>query len=65
MVALHHLRDLKDEGRITAIGLCNFDTIRADEICTTLGPGAIVSNQVQVGIHHTTPHVTDNVLSFP
>ena len=36
------------EGAISAIGLCNFDTIRTDEICTQLGPGAIVSNQVQV-----------------
>lgn len=38
------------EGVISAIGLCNFDTIRTDEICTQLGPGAIVSNQVQVHI---------------
>ncbi|KAG9126380.1 hypothetical protein FRC07_003655 [Ceratobasidium sp. 392] len=30
--ALDHLRDLQAEGTITAIGLCNFDTIRTDEI---------------------------------
>jgi len=48
LVALQILRDLKDEGYIAAIGLCNFDSIRTDEICTQLGPGVIVSNQVQV-----------------
>ena len=48
LTALSHLCDLKKEGLISAIGLCNFDTIRTDEICTQLGPGAIVSNQVQV-----------------
>jgi hypothetical protein len=36
------------EGLISAVGLVNFDTIRTDEICTQLGHGAIVSNQVQV-----------------
>ena len=36
------------DGYIKHIGLCNFDTKRTDEICTVLGPGAIVSNQVQV-----------------
>ncbi|KAG8741130.1 hypothetical protein FRC10_003274 [Ceratobasidium sp. 414] len=46
--ALNYLRELQAEGMITAIGLCNFDTIRTDEICASLGPGAIVSNQVQV-----------------
>lgn len=50
ITALNHLLDLKMEGTISAIGLCNFDTIRTDEICTELGPGAIVSNQVQVFI---------------
>lgn len=47
--ALGHLRDLQTEGTIKAVGLCNFDSIRTDEICTQLGRGAIVSNQVQVG----------------
>ena len=42
------MRDLQLEGRIKALGLCNFDAIRTDEICTQLGPDAIVSNQVQV-----------------
>ncbi|KAG9103910.1 hypothetical protein FRC06_007021 [Ceratobasidium sp. 370] len=53
--ALDHLRDLQAEGMITAIGLCNFDTIRTDEICTYLGPGAIVSNQVQFSLIDTRP----------
>ncbi|QRV85484.1 aldo/keto reductase family protein [Ceratobasidium sp. AG-Ba] len=53
--ALNHLRDLQSEGIITAIGLCNFDTIRTDEICTSLGPGAIVSNQVQFSLIDTRP----------
>lgn len=48
LVALQHLNDFRNEGLIKAIGLCNFDTIRTDEICTQLGPGVIVSNQVQV-----------------
>lgn len=46
--ALFHLQNLQAEGYIANIGLCNFDTKRTDEICTLLGPGAIVSNQVQV-----------------
>lgn len=46
--ALSHLKDMRSEGLIKAIGLCNFDAIRTDEICTQLGPGSIVSNQVQV-----------------
>ncbi|KAG5641461.1 hypothetical protein DXG03_005138 [Asterophora parasitica] len=48
LTALRILVDLKTEGLISAIGLCNFGAIRTDEICTQLGPGAIVSNQVQV-----------------
>ena len=36
------------EGKITEIGLVNFDAIRLDEICTEMGPEVIVSNQVQV-----------------
>jgi diketogulonate reductase-like aldo/keto reductase len=46
--ALQCLANLKDEGYISAIGLCNFDAVRTDEICTQLGPGVVVSNQVQV-----------------
>jgi aryl-alcohol dehydrogenase-like predicted oxidoreductase len=45
---LSHLNELRKGGHIRAIGLCNFDTIHTDEICTQLGPGVIVSNQVQV-----------------
>jgi len=48
ITALQRLQDLQREGLISALGLCNFDTIRMDEICTTLGPRSIVSNQVQV-----------------
>jgi hypothetical protein len=46
--AFRHLRDIQSEGLISTLGLCNFDSIRADEICTDLGKGVIVSNQVQV-----------------
>ncbi|PPQ81630.1 hypothetical protein CVT25_013602 [Psilocybe cyanescens] len=53
ITALNHLLDMKNEGTISAIGLCNFDAIRTDEICTELGPGAIVSNQVQFSIIDT------------
>lgn len=47
---LRHLIDLKREGqmRIGTIGLVNFDSVRLDEICSAMGPGEIVSNQVQV-----------------
>jgi len=48
LTALQILQDLQNEGLIRAVGLCNFDTIRTDEICAQLGPGFIVSNQVQV-----------------
>jgi len=55
ITALNHLLDLKIEGVISSIGLCNFDTIRTDEICTELGTGAIVSNQVQFSLIDTRP----------
>jgi hypothetical protein len=47
---LSNLRSEKDAvgSRSTTIGLVNFDAIRLDKICTNLGEGAIVSNQVQV-----------------
>ena len=48
LAALRHLLDLKQEGLISNIGLVNFDTIRVDEICVQLGPGAIATHQVQV-----------------
>ncbi|EKM75128.1 hypothetical protein AGABI1DRAFT_109653 [Agaricus bisporus var. burnettii JB137-S8] len=53
--ALYHLQCLQLEGYISNIGLCNFDTKHVDEICTQLGPGAIVSNQVQFSIIDTRP----------
>ncbi|CAA7261300.1 unnamed protein product [Cyclocybe aegerita] len=55
MVALNHLLDLHFEGVIASIGLVNFDTIRTDQICTQLGPGAIVSNQIQFSLIDTRP----------
>lgn len=55
LTALRHLQDLQREGRIVTLGLCNFDAIRTDEICTELGPGAIVSNQVQFSLIDTRP----------
>ncbi|EJD05263.1 Aldo/keto reductase [Fomitiporia mediterranea MF3/22] len=60
--ALTHLQALQREGMIKAIGLCNFDAIRTDEICTQLGPGAIISNQVQFSLIDTRPlHGMDHV----
>ncbi|KAJ8469862.1 hypothetical protein ONZ51_g8715 [Trametes cubensis] len=53
--ALKHLLQLRSMGKIRSIGLCNFDTRRTDEICTVLGPGAIVSNQVQFSIVDVRP----------
>lgn len=53
--ALQHLQSFQADGYISNIGLCNFDTRRTDEICTVLGPGAIVSNQVQFSIIDTRP----------
>ncbi|THU85881.1 Aldo/keto reductase [Dendrothele bispora CBS 962.96] len=53
--ALEILQELRTEGLITSIGLCNFDAIRTDEICTQLGPNAIVSNQVQFSLIDTRP----------
>ena len=53
--ALGHLADLKAEGTIRALGLCNFDSIRTDEICAQLGRGVIVSNQIQVTSLRTDP----------
>ncbi|KAJ3576053.1 hypothetical protein NP233_g682 [Leucocoprinus birnbaumii] len=53
--ALHHLQAFQEAGYISNIGLCNFDTKRTDEICTILGPGAIVSNQVGFSLIDTRP----------
>jgi diketogulonate reductase-like aldo/keto reductase len=48
MFCLNVLRTLQGDGLIASIGLCNFDSIRTDEICMKLGPGVITTNQVQV-----------------
>lgn len=48
MSALEILQQLQEENLILTLGLCNFDAKHMDEICTTLGPNSIVSNQVQV-----------------
>ncbi|KAI0632594.1 Aldo/keto reductase [Trametes polyzona] len=53
--ALQHLLQLRSQGQIRHIGLCNFDTRRTDEVCTVLGPGCIVSNQVQFSIIDVRP----------
>ncbi|KAI0319410.1 Aldo/keto reductase [Amylostereum chailletii] len=55
LTAARHLRDLQREGVIANIGLCNFDTVRTDEICTELGPDVIVTNQVQFSLIDTRP----------
>ncbi|KAF9494682.1 Aldo/keto reductase [Pleurotus eryngii] len=55
LITLQHLCDLRIEGRLSAIGLCNFDTKRTDEICTQLGPGFIATNQVQFSLIDTRP----------
>ncbi|KAH7909488.1 NADP-dependent oxidoreductase domain-containing protein [Hygrophoropsis aurantiaca] len=53
--ALQILQDLQAEGLIKTVGLCNFDAKRTEQICTTLGPGFIVSNQVQFSLIDTRP----------
>ncbi|VDB88466.1 unnamed protein product [Peniophora sp. CBMAI 1063] len=55
LTALQHLVDLKQEGLILNIGLVNFDSIRVDEICAQLGPGAIATHQVQFSLIDTRP----------
>jgi len=55
LTALRHMQELQKEGKIATLGLCNFDAMRTDEICTELGPGAIVSNQVQFSLIDTRP----------
>ncbi|KAJ7479533.1 NADP-dependent oxidoreductase domain-containing protein [Mycena latifolia] len=52
--AIDLLSQLKTEGLIAAIGLCNFDAARTAEICTQF-PGLIVSNQVQFSLIDTRP----------
>ncbi|KAI0776535.1 Aldo/keto reductase [Trametes elegans] len=55
IAALQHLLQLRSTGKIRNLGLCNFDTRHADEVCTVLGPGSIVSNQVQFSIIDVRP----------
>ncbi|KAJ8593266.1 Aldo/keto reductase [Rhizopogon salebrosus TDB-379] len=55
LTALQILQDLQNEGLISAVGLCNFDAMRTDEICAQLGPGFIVSNQAQFSLIDTRP----------
>ncbi|KAF8492397.1 Aldo/keto reductase [Russula emetica] len=55
MTSLRYLQDIQRDGHIKALGLVNFDAVRTDEICTQLGPGSIVSNQVQFSLIDTRP----------
>ncbi|KAF8837521.1 Aldo/keto reductase [Paxillus ammoniavirescens] len=55
LTALQVLQDLRQEGLVSAVGLCNFDAIHTDEICTHFGQGFIVSNQVQFSLIDTRP----------
>ncbi|KAI0270402.1 Aldo/keto reductase [Gloeopeniophorella convolvens] len=55
LTALRYLQGMQRAGQIGALGLVNFDAVRTDEICTQLGPGAIVSNQVQFSLIDTRP----------
>ncbi|KAF8701556.1 Aldo kereductase, partial [Rhizoctonia solani] len=48
--ACQELASLQNEGLITTLGLCNMDCQRTEEICTALGSGVIVSNQVQFSL---------------
>ncbi|KAJ7281036.1 Aldo keto reductase [Mycena rebaudengoi] len=54
IAALEILCQLQNEGLITAIGLCNFDALRTEEVCTRF-TGLIVSNQVQFSLIDTRP----------
>jgi hypothetical protein len=64
ITALQHLHALQSPSNrlINALGLCNFDSARTDEICTALGPGVIVSNQIQVLL---SPTAIRRSCSFP
>jgi aryl-alcohol dehydrogenase-like predicted oxidoreductase len=39
-----------DGARVGGIGLVNFDSLRVEEICSTLGDGVILTNQVQFSL---------------
>lgn len=49
------LQQIEDGVRIGGIGLVNFDSIRVDEICASLGPGVILTNQVQFSLIDVRP----------
>ncbi|KAG8806861.1 hypothetical protein FRC17_004762, partial [Serendipita sp. 399] len=44
-----------EDVRIGGIGLVNFDSMRVDEICAALGPGVILTNQVQFSLIDVRP----------
>ncbi|KAJ7202593.1 aldo/keto reductase [Mycena pura] len=50
--ALEVMSQLRDEGLIANVGLCNFDALRTDEICARF-PGLVVSNQVPFSLIDT------------
>ncbi|KAJ7511002.1 Aldo keto reductase [Mycena galericulata] len=50
--ALEILVQLQTQGLISAIGLCNFDAVRTEEICVRF-PSVIVSNQVPFSVIDT------------
>nr|GAT57227.1 predicted protein [Mycena chlorophos] len=52
MTALEIMAQLREEGLIANVGLCNFDALRTDEICTRF-PGLVVSNQVPFSLIDT------------
>ncbi|KAJ7149572.1 Aldo keto reductase [Mycena filopes] len=52
ILAVEILLKLKARGLIAVIGLCNFDAVRTEEICTKF-PGAIVSNQIPLSLIDT------------
>ncbi|THG95453.1 hypothetical protein EW026_g6204 [Hermanssonia centrifuga] len=55
LTALRILKELQNEGSIVSLGLCNFDSVRTDEICTEIGPSSIATNQVQFSLIDTRP----------
>ncbi|KAJ6589448.1 Aldo keto reductase [Mycena capillaripes] len=50
--AIEILSQLKTQGLISAIGLCNFDAFHTDEICARF-PGTIISNQIPFSLIDT------------
>ncbi|KAF7334629.1 Aldo-ket-red domain-containing protein [Mycena venus] len=52
ITAIDILSQLKAQGLITTIGLCNFDAVHTDEICSRF-PNTIVSNQIPFSVVDT------------